>query len=548
MSEAAYPLRYNAPLLDRRSLLLASVSLAACASPPPQALNDFGADATFHDLVERLGDEPPNGETLEAVAARRSAAEQRFAAIRAVNPMRLAPADAILRASIFAGAQAEADLARTIDYGSERSPYVVTHRAGAYRRINAALDRPDADAGALALDLIGETERIETDAARGIIPPTLILERTLAELDALRARFMLVRNATAAALGPPLSRQIEALHLLRPRATEEAGVWRLPHGDLFYARLLQAYLGAPVTPRAAHQQALARAQTLRTETDALLRAQNLTEGSVGERLRALTRDTRYLYADNNAGKSSAVAEMNARLARIRTLLPRAFSGLETTPAEVRRMSAADEARGAGGRRDDAAYIVDLTHIRARPSWTLPSVVHHETLPGHLLQAPLQAAAAPPRLQMRFAGGYAEGWAIYAEQLADELGAFEDDPLGRIGYLQWMLFRMARVVVDTGIHVMRWSRVRAIDEMLALQGDSIAFVTIEDDVDRICAEPAAFTAQGLAALYLVAQRERARRTHGARFDLARFHDAALKHGPLSPPGLAEAVRVEFALER
>jgi uncharacterized protein (DUF885 family) len=175
---------------------------------------------------------------------------------------------------------------------------------------------------------------------------------------------------------------------------------------------------------------------------------------------------------------------------------------------------------------------------------LPSVVHHELLPGHILQAPFERAAAPPALQVRYASGYSEGWAVYAEQLADELGAFADDPLGRIGYLQWMLFRMARVVADTGIHVMRWSRARAIEEMRALQGESIAFISIADDVDRFCVQPGLYAAQGLAALHLAELRETTRRAAHGRFELARFHDAMLRRGPLSPPGLEEAARAAF----
>jgi uncharacterized protein (DUF885 family) len=108
----------------------------------------------------------------------------------------------------------------------------------------------------------------------------------------------------------------------------------------------------------------------------------------------------------------------------------------------------------------------------------------------------------------------------------------------------MLFRMARVVADTGMHVMRWGREQAIHEMRALQGDSIAFVSIEDDVTRFAAQPGALAAQGLAALHIADLRERTRRAAGDSFHLARFHQAMLRHGPLSPPGLEQAARAEF----
>jgi uncharacterized protein (DUF885 family) len=181
----------------------------------------------------------------------------------------------------------------------------------------------------------------------------------------------------------------------------------------------------------------------------------------------------------------------------------------------------------------------------RPRWSLPSVVHHELIPGHILQAPYEEAASAAALQVRYASGYSEGWAVYAEQLADEAGVYADDPLARIGYLHWMLFRMARVVADTGIHALHWSRQRAVDEMRALQGPAIAFVSIEDDVVRFCAQPAAHAAQGLTALHLAQLRGRTERAAGAAFDVKRFHNAMLRFGPLSPPGLDQAALTAFA---
>jgi uncharacterized protein (DUF885 family) len=109
----------------------------------------------------------------------------------------------------------------------------------------------------------------------------------------------------------------------------------------------------------------------------------------------------------------------------------------------------------------------------------------------------------------------------------------------------MLFRMARVVVDTGIHALLWSRQRAVDEMRALQGDSIAFVSIEDDVVRFCAQPGAHAAQGLTALHIAQLRMRTERAAGAAFDPKRFHEAMLRYGPLSPPGLDQAARAAFS---
>jgi uncharacterized protein (DUF885 family) len=374
-----------------------------------------------------------------------------------------------------------------------------------------------------------------------VIAPDFVLDAAI-PLVALAGERVGAAGEPYAALAEALARQAETLRGLRARAGSEAGVWHLPGGDEFYALTLQFQLGAHVDPREAHDRALARCRVLQTEADTLLRAQRLVSGDVASRLREFSRNAAYLARDD-AGKARLVADMNARLDRARTLLAGALDGAGSAPGEVRRLGANLEANGAQGRRVGAVYYVDLGG--ARPSWTLPSVVHHEVVPGHILQTLYEPMADAPELQRRYAMGYSEGWAAYAEQLADEAGAFADDPLGRIGYLQWMLFRMARLVADTGIHVQRWSRERAVEEMRALQGDSIAFITIEDDVVRICAQPGAYAAQGLAALRIAELREATRRAAREAFSLPRFHDAMLAHGPLSPPGLEQAARAAFA---
>jgi uncharacterized protein (DUF885 family) len=145
-------------------------------------------------------------------------------------------------------------------------------------------------------------------------------------------------------------------------------------------------------------------------------------------------------------------------------------------------------------------------------------------PGHLMQLPWQAAACPPDARVKASGAYFEAWGTYAEQLACDLGAYENDPPGEIGYLQWRLFRLGRIVADTGIHALGWSRERAVAEMTALQGQSIAFITIEADVDRIAATPGKYAAEGLGALALSDWRPKLRTLWPA------YHKKVLAAGP------------------
>ena len=307
-----------------------------------------------------------------------------------------------------------------------------------------------------------------------------------------------------------------------------APAFAAPSGD--YRRALATAYGGDVDPMAAHRLAIAATRRLQARADRLLRSQGLTEGDVAARLRALAKDPRWLYADDQAGRDRAVADMNARLAAIRPKLAAVFGDLPIAPAEVRRMSGPDEAKGRGGYREvphdgqPGAYYVDLKAIRGRPAWTLASVAFHELTPGHLLQAPLQDAAHPDPQRVREATAFSEAWAIYAEQLAADLGAYADDPMAEIGFLQWRLFRLGRVVADTGLHARGWSRGQAIAAMAALQGQSIAFITIEADVDRMIQTPGKVAAEGLGALTLSRLRP-ARRTAWPE-----FHRTVLQASP------------------
>ena len=518
--------------LHRRSLLMAGASaLAGCASAlatgaAPGSAGTVEADAEFRELVQRLA-------SRERVA--------RPFLIRQFGAERLTPEGRILYEATLPGAEADAALARS-DWGEYGAPYAVTSRNGNYRR--AAEMNPN-DVLAIAVREVNrDTTRLAAEQARGVIAPDFAIQSALRDLDSAIARVS-AAGPDRQVLADAIIVQRETLASQLPRAPSEPGLWRLPGGEEYYAHTLKIALGASVDPREAHQRALARCRDLQREADALLRAQGLTSGGVGERLRALMRDPRYLDSVDDAGATRTLLAMSGNLSRVRSRLRDVIAGGDSdadTPAEVGRLPRAQENNGTAGRRSGQNYLIDLG--APRPSWTLPSVAHHELIPGHVLQSYFERRAAPLlELQVRYAGGYSEGWAIYAEQLADEIGGFEDDPLGRIGYLQWMLFRYGRIVADTGIHVMRWNRQRAIDELRALQGDSIAFVTIEDDVMRFAVQPGLYAAQGLAAMHIGDLRETTRRS-ARDFTLLRFHDAMLRHGPLSPPGLTQAARAEF----
>lgn len=281
----------------------------------------------------------------------------------------------------------------------------------------------------------------------------------------------------------------------------------------FKASLAQAY-GGDFDPLKAHRLALAETGRLTRRADLLLRRQGLAAGPVSQRLKALFADERWLYPDSEAGRNQAVADMNRAITDLRPALANAIGGLPIDGAQAHRMSPQDEAAGKGGYRtppkanEPGAYFVDLKAVRTRPAWTLPSAAFHEVIPGHLLQMAVQpggsdlpAGGSP--------GAFFEAWAIYAEQLAAELGAYRTDPLGELGYLHWRLFRIGRVVADTGLHALGWSVDQGVQAMTSLQGQSVAFITIEADVARIARTPGKYAAEGLGAMTLGALRPRNR---------------------------------------
>jgi len=455
-------------------------------------------------------------------------------------------------------------------------PYVLSQLNGAYSEIPDFLDskhqiesRADAEAylarlAAFATSLDQETGQAQRDAARGVMPPDFIIDRTLQQLKLLRgtsaAQTTLVASlsrrtlekkiggdwrALALALieGPvhrALDRQIAVLEAWRPDAVSEAGVRRLPEGEAYYAFGTRLHTTTSMRPEEIHRAGLEQVADISGRMDTLLRVQGLRAGTVGERLAALGKDPRFLYPDTEAGKVQLLHDVNDRMRIVQAKLPAYFGVLPQAELEVKRVPAAIEPgapRGyyqpgpLDGSRPGAHYL-NLRDTTEWAKWYLPTFAYHEGIPGHHLQVTLalEAAGVPTLLKTGFFPGYSEGWALYAEQLADEMGAYADDPFGRIGYLQSFLFRAVRLVVDSGIHAHGWSRQRAIHYIMAIiTGDAESRATSE--VERYCAWPGQACSYKIGHTRWVALRERAQQQLGGNFDLRQFHDASLRHGAM-----------------
>jgi uncharacterized protein (DUF885 family) len=527
---------------------------------------DKGSNA---NLKSRLRDESAAG-----IAAAKALNAGQLARLKQVDAAKLTSMDRVNYDTLLYVGESRAQLA-PFDYGGfgyGPSPYVVSQLTGVYQTIPDFLDTKhrietaaDADAylsrlGAFARELDDQTDRMQHDAALGVIPPDFLLERALEQMNATRTtgdKSLLVTSLATRAkekglpagyaagaakiynerIGPALDRQIAEAKAMRVVATHNAGVWKLRDGEAFYAAALRSATTTNMSPDDVHRLGLDQGKEISARIDAILRAQGLTRGTVGERIAALYKDPRQLYPNTDEGKAQAIAFCNQRLAEIRPRLPGVFNRTPPYSFEVRRVPLQTEPGAASafsqpptldGSRPGIVYF-NLHDSAEWPKFALSTTVFHEGLPGHQLEGGLSLANKDLPLLRKTIGfsGYAEGWALYAEQLADEIGMYDSDSVGRIGYLKFQLFRANRCVVDTGIHHMRWTREQAIQHFIDSDGEAPGFATRE--VERYCSTPGQACSYKIGHTLWTRARDRAKAALGARYNIKDFHDAGLNCG-------------------
>jgi uncharacterized protein (DUF885 family) len=585
-------------MMNRRTLLLAAgsgaaIGLAGAGDAAPGSAADL--DRLFDAFVNEGLDLQPEGATAlgldvgdrayqkSRLTDRSRAATLRYQALTADQYRRLKAFDAsaltgmdVLNRDIVLytlGQQVE-DAERFKYAGGQPSgPYVLNQLGGsAFHDLPDFLDsqhsianKADAEAYLARLEAFGtaldqDSDQTRYDESLGVIAPDFVLDGVLAQLRGLRATpadsAVLVESVVrrtreqkiegdwskraskiyADSIIPAFDRQIALAESLRAKATHEAGVWRLPDGEAYYRASIAYSTTTSLTGEEIHRTGLELVAQLSAKADELMRAQGLTQGSVGERYRAMYDDPRYRYANTDEGKGKLLADLNLKVQAVQARLPKYFGVLPKASVEIRRIPPYTEAGAPGGYYQPAsldgsrpgAYYINLRDTAEVPSWTLPTLTYHEAIPGHHLQGSI-AQEAPLPLIRKLSGfsAYIEGWALYAEQLAGEMGMYDDDPLGRIGYLHDALFRAVRLVVDSGIHAQRWSREKAITYYVGQIGDKDASATTE--VERYCVSPGQACGYMLGKLAWLRLRDHAQLTLGARFDIRGFHDAGLVSG-------------------
>ncbi len=428
----------------------------------------------------------------------------------------------------------------------------------------------------VALDQV--IEGVRERARRGVVPPRFVVahvrrevadfvalppeanvlgvefEKKLAGVadlaEAKRAELVAVaRRAIADVVYPAYRRVGDYLPELEASASEDAGVWRLPDGDAYYAWTLRSHTTTALSPDEIHALGLAEVERIRSEMRAIL-AGNGGTGDLAADLTKLDRDERFLYPDTEEGRAEILADYRAIIQEVAPRLPELFGRLPRARVEVEPVPAFREEGAAGAYywpapfdgSKPATFFVNLRDVADVRRWAMRTLAFHEAIPGHHLQIALsfELEGVPFFRRVVPFSAFSEGWALYAERLAGEQG-FHPTPFDRVGQLQAELFRAVRLVVDTGLHAKRWTREAAIDYMLRHTGMPESDVVPE--VERYIVDPGQACAYKIGQLEILRLRERARVALGSSFDLREFHDVVLGGGSL-PMELLERVVKEW----
>jgi uncharacterized protein (DUF885 family) len=542
----------------------------------PETATSLGLDSGARvGLRRRLDDH-----SFSAMHAGRAACRSSMRRLGGIDRAQLSDANRIRCDAVQYALQLGADSA-AFDYGDNSfasamneaaTPYVVSQQTGSFTAIPEFLNSKhkietstDCDAYLARLDAFArqmdqESARVRRDTAAGVIAPDFILDMALGQLRGYRAQApgqtrlvgSLVERAEAQHIAgdfvtaasrivernvfPAIDRQVAAVEAARAHANADAGVWKLPNGEAYYSWLLKVGTSTALTADQIHEMGLEQGRTIDAHMDQLLRAQGLTQGSVGDRMTALTRDARFVKPNTDAGRAEVIAYLESCIAKSRALLPR-VSRMQLHADVVVRRVPPDIEQGAGlgymnfaaldGSRP-AIYYINLRDTSFWPTWTLPTLTAHETLPGHAWQGAYLAERhdeIPLIFSLMGFNAFVEGWALYAEQLVDELGYYADDPFGQLGYLQAQRFRAARLVVDTGLHAKRWTRDQAVQSLVEQTGRAEG--AARSEIDRYVSTPGQACGYKVGHTELLRLREHARSALGERFDVRDFNDAVVQ---------------------
>ena len=421
---------------------------------------------------------------------------------------------------------------------------------------------------------------------KGVIPPRFVLDKVLAQLtafvtDAAEKQLLYVhlqeklatmkdisapdkerllqdaKQAITQSVIPGYQQLVDFLTQQRQLANTDDGVWKLPNGDAYYAYMLKEHTTTNLTPEQIHQLGVSEVARIQGEMMGILNnlPTSVAGDTVAQKMSALAEQPQMQYADSDEGRAQILADYKLILKDIDSRLEPAFSKRPKAELDVQRVPEFSEKTAPGAYYNMPAldgsrpgiFFANLYDVRATPKFGMKTLAVHEGIPGHHFQIALQQelTGLPTFRQLLPFTVFAEGWALYSEQLMAELGLYQNDPYGDLGRLQAELFRAIRLVVDTGIHYKRWTREQAIAYMEANAG--MAKSDVEAEIERYIVMPGQACAYKIGMLKLLELRTKAQTALGDKFKLTDFHQTILQNGSM-PIELLERVVDEFISER
>ena len=538
----------------------------------PETASSMGIDKVeYAGLRAKLSDRSPDGQAAIAKQARAI-----FGKLDAMNTDDISP-ELALDVEVVASTFKRSADGFEFPYGDmallnsnlsyRNSPYVVAQNTGAFIEIPSFLDSSHSiDSAGAAEDYLsrmsayagqldGETDRIRRDGEQGMILPDFLMAKTLGQLKTARAQapkdWSIVKSLTSRAakygafdadailiatdeIGPAMDRQIAALEALAPKAKPQAGVWAKPDGLDYYEWALGAGTTTNMSADEVHQMGLDQLAKLHAEMDPILRDLGYTDGGVGQRMTKLAEDSRYQFSPGDKGRAEIMRFIEEVVADIRGRMPDAFETLVPGFLEVTRIDPSVEA-GAPGAYGGAGSVdgtkpghfwINLRSTDLHTKFDLADLTYHEAIPGHVWQGEYTFKQSLIRSMLAF-NAYSEGWALYAQQIAAELGVYENDAAGRLGYLQSLGFRACRLVVDTGLHAKQWTRRQANEWFVENNGSNPD--AVRGEIDRYCAWPGQACGYMVGLTEINRLRNKAQAELGEKYDFRRFNDAVVLGG-------------------
>jgi uncharacterized protein (DUF885 family) len=338
---------------------------------------------------------------------------------------------------------------------------------------------------------------------------------------------------------PAYQKMIDYFSALEKKAKGDHGVWNLPNGDAYYAYQLRSNTTTELTPEEVHAIGLREVDRIEGEMATILKRLGQKSKNPTKALLALGEEDRFLYPNTDEGRAACLADYKDILDEIDRALGPVFDLRPKAGLEVKRVPEFKEKTSAGayyqpadlGGSRPGAFFANLRDMREIQKFAMKTLAYHEGIPGHHFQITIaqDLKGIPFFRRMIFFTAYVEGWAMYAENLAWELGMYEGDPYGELGFLDSILFRAVRLVVDTGIHYKRWTREQAIEYMAAHSGQPHEAVVTE--IERYFVMPGQACAYKIGELKILELRAKAEKTLGERFDLRKFHNVILGNGAM-----------------